>query len=345
MSGKNYHVHFGTMHCMGTEDAVGDDEIVIKRYEDDVYKAPSLLWNDATAEDYKHFDAYGNFNSRYRIDVTESDNPPIDSDDSIGSVTIDSSNINDEFVRLDPWGRGDYSLTWTHLTHHHTELKNTRSGKTSNQPSHSAMSGYGSNVDPDKARQGHQALKNHMSQGTRNQQTHKAVLKAVHTFKKTTDSSERSSVVQELKNAIDFNPVRGIIKQIHDGKWPTVVLYGPTAAVDFGFASFNMAYGIALQLDGSRAGSVLAFGADIGLTSGDEGKIGIGLNRNEIENVPGYTYAYTVPADAELTGGITSSFDSALEAPNLQELTYTWSPLPAGVSIGYEYTVGLGNFS
>ena len=330
MSNKNYHLHLGVMHCSSTED-FGSDEILIKRYEDGIHHGPDLRWEGALAgNQYRFHGQYGEFDTNFKIEVSEED-PGVD--DEIGEITINSANIDTEYVRMDPWGYGDYSLTWTNLTPHINEIKRKHTDMVGNQPNHGTMSAYKGNID---VREGHEAISSHIKD--KHEQTHKAIVKTVHTFYSTSDLSKRQAVVDELKEVIDFTPLRGIIKNIHNAMWPTIVLYGMVSPVNFGFADFVQAYGIALQTDGTEAGVILTFGLDIGITVGDEAKIAIGINRNTLENVPGFTYSYTRPAYDQLNGGLRYSYDLTPDVPNLKQVVYSFSEFPAGLSVGYNYT-------
>ena len=332
MSNKNYQLQLGVLHCSSTED-FGCDEIIIKRYEDGILQSPDLRWDGVSAgSKYSFHGQYGKFDTNFKLEVTEED-PGLD--DCIGAITINSANINTEYVRMDPWRFGDYSLTWTNVTPHHDEIKSKHTDMVGNQPNHGTLSAYEGNID---ASVGHKAISSHIKD--KHKEIHKAIVKTIHTFYSTSDLSMRKEAVDELKAAIDFTPIRGIIKNIDDGMWPTIVLYGMVSPVNFGFADFIQAHGIALQTDGTEANIILTFGFDMGLTVGDEGKIAFGMNRNTLENIPGFTYSYTRPAYDQLlpTGGLTYSYDLNPDTPNLQEVVYSFSLLPAGLSVGYDYT-------
>ena len=334
MSNKKYKLHLGVLHCSSTED-YGNDEILIKRYEDGILQGPDLRWDGVSAGGKYNFRGqYGEFefDTYFKIKVIEED-PGFD--DLIGEVTINSANIDNEYVRMDPWGFGDYSLTWTNLTPHHDKIKRKHTDMVGNQPDHGTLSAYEGNID---ANEGHKVISSHLKD--KHEDIHKAIVKTVHTHYSTADQIIRKAAVDELKEAIDFTPIRGIIENIDDGLWPTIVVYGMLSPVNFGFADFITAYGIALQTDGTKAGIILTFGFDMGLTIGDEGKIAFGMNRNTVENVRGFTYSYTRPAYDHFlpTGGLTYSYDLNADTPNLQEVVYSFSLLPSGVSVGYDYT-------
>ena len=333
MSDKNYHLRLGVLHCSSTED-FGSDEIIIKRYEDGIHHGPDLRWEGALAgNQYRFHGQCSEFDTNFKIEVSEED-PGLD--DKIGEITINSANIDTEYVRMDPWGYGDYSLTWTNVTPHINEIKSKHTDMVDNKPDHGITRARQGNFDGGN---GHEAISSHIKD--KHGETHKAIVKTIHTFYSTSDLIMRKAVVDELKEVIDFSPLRGIIQNIDDGAWPTIVLYGMLSPVNCGFADFVTAYGIALQTDGTEASIILTFGFDMGITIGDEAKIAIGVNRNTLENVPGFSYSYTRPAyDLFLpTGGVTYSYDPNPDVPNLQEVAYSFSVLPAGFSVGYGYTV------
>jgi len=338
MSNFNYHVRLGTMHCISTEDVTGNDDIIINVDVDGTPHGTEIRWEDVSNGDHHFFGNVFEFNNSLKFTVTEED--LIDLNDDIGEITINASNINDEFIQMDPFGLGNYSLAWSNLSDHRDEIENNHGDMMYGKPSYDDMVNYDDNIASSEALQGHRNIHEHLNEENREKETYKALMSTVHTYKRTEDPTERRQAVENLKTELGYNPLRGIVNEIDDGNWPSIVVFGLVSPVDFGFASFNLSYGLAIS-DNYDAKFCFAFGLDVGWTIGDEGKIGIGINRNEPENVPGYTYYYTA-ASYELTGGITFSFDAVPDSPNLQEVLYTYGEFPAADSVGYEFTVGIG---
>lgn len=329
------------MKCLSTEDVFGSDDILIDRKVDN-HPQEQLRWNGANKGQYHYFyHQYSNFTDSFTITVHEED---AFINDYIGSFTISPEHVNieDQYIRLDPWGFGDYEIYWTNLTPHYEMIKNKHNEHnnmdTSKFPSET-MEEYVNHHRQDYENS-HKKLKEHFSQENRQRKTYEAVLKTIKLFKITTNEDERCRVVNELKETVGINPFRGIMAGIEIERWPTMIFYGMFSPINFGFADLASSYGVAVQTDGCQAAIVFSFGADIGITAGDEARMAIGINRNSLPDVAGFTYSYTIPSYDQLAGGMTFNFDLKLEAPDLQEVDYSFSPLhlPAGHSVGLDYT-------